>query len=97
MRSVTLPNDYEITVRALTTKEIRKLKPQGYYRHRFLPPSGEDDPDAFDTAVDVALNLVLTSADQKALENCAPSYTNKVWLEIIKETYGGGEEEEKNS
>jgi hypothetical protein len=90
MREVKLSNGFKIEVRGLLRRELRALKADGM------------DPAALsmniaDEALDRVFALVLAPDVQKMLEDMPNSDSMRIWRGVMTETYGAGEEEEKNS
>jgi len=81
----------EITIRPLTKKEIKLLKPLGY-SYLGCQPLMTDLEGVIDTALDIAID----PESIEYLDGQAMKDTRTVWRELLKETYGD-KDEEKNS
>lgn len=80
----------EIKVRAMTRKEVRKLKNAGLHPAQLTPEKSDD-------ALDAVLETVLSKEDLEALEDMPQHSSLKVYQEVLKETFGFvPEDEEKN-
>jgi len=81
-------NEKLIEIRALTRGEIKLLKDHGY--------TYVNCPVTIETANETqekCLEKVLSDDDLAFLDTCSNVDVTKVWMEILKETYGAPDEE----
>ena len=84
--------DKLIDVRPLTRGEIEGLKDCGFGVALCIP-TVEQANDAYEKSI----QIVLSDDDQAYLMTRPPSDTKKVWVEMLKETYGAPDEEKNSS
>lgn len=75
-------------IRGLTRAEIRQMSGLGY-RYMHCTP----EADTADQAQDEAFLRVLTESGRNLADQLTAKSGNRLWVEILKETYGARDEE----
>lgn len=77
-----------MSVRGLKRKEIKVLKKKGFYLNNLKI-------EQIDDALDLVFGMLFSKKDIELIEDSTYAVGNRVWMAILKETFGA-EDEEKN-
>jgi len=85
-----------VKIRGLTRREVKDLKPFGFYLSFYSPPL--DDPAKVDEGVEKVLEMCVQDPEAFAkLEDQEHNKSTQVFSAICKETYGARDEEKNSS